>query len=225
MPGPLRSGAFAAVACAGAGAAGVAAGFSRGQGPGLGSALLAMVRFRGAARGPLPSWPALRCGGLFAGPGAGVACAGRGLCAAGPLLPGCGLPGANNNPTNIAKNQCRANINHNILSPQHAILPHSSQKACRGDLPGWLARSPCRLAPLCQQSSGACSKSFWDSPLVEGPARHVHPKTTTFCLVLGFTPSREACRAHQSQNDLEQGYSAILITAKAQRPPPQIAIF
>ena len=44
-------------------------------------------------------------------------------------------------------------------------------------------------------------------PLVEGPGRHVHPKTTTFCLVLGFTPSREACRAHQSQNDLEQLYS------------------
>ena len=41
-------------------------------------------------------------------------------------------------------------------------------------------------------------------PLVEGPGRHVYPKTTTFCLVLGFTPSREACRAHQSQNDLEQ---------------------
>lgn len=75
--------------------------------------------------------------------GAGVACAGRGLCAARSgvrclawaVLPGCGLPGANNNPTNIAKNQCRANINHNILSPQHAILPHSSQKVCRGSLP------------------------------------------------------------------------------------------
>ena len=78
--GPLRSGAFAAGACAGAGAAGVAAGFSRGQGPGLGSALLAMVRFRGAARGPLPSWPALpgpgwpALGGAFAqrGPGCAV---------------------------------------------------------------------------------------------------------------------------------------------------------
>ena len=35
---------------------------------------------------------------------------------------------------------------------------------------------------------GSCSKSFWDSPLVEGPGRQVHPKTTTFCLVLGFTP-------------------------------------
>ena len=81
----------------------------------------------------------------------------------------------------------------------------------------------CPMCLLCSQ--GSCSKSFWDLPLVEGPGRHVHPKTTTFCLVLGFTPSREACRAHHSQNDLEQGYSAILITAKAQRPPPQIAIF
>ena len=73
-----RAGAFAVVACAGA--AGVAAGFSRGQGPGLGSALLAMVRFRGAARGPLPSWPALpgpgwpALGGAFVqrGPGCAV---------------------------------------------------------------------------------------------------------------------------------------------------------
>ena len=67
--GPLRSGAFAAGACAGAGAAGVAAGFSRGQGPGLGSALLAMVRFRGAARGPLRSAVrgALSCMGRAAG--------------------------------------------------------------------------------------------------------------------------------------------------------------
>ena len=55
---------------------------------------------------------------------------------------------------------------------------------------------------------GSCSKSFWDSPLVEGPGRQVHPKTTTFCLVLGFTPSRQPSRAHQSQNDLEQRYSA-----------------
>ena len=45
-------------------------------------------------------------------------------------------------------------------------------------------------------------------PLVEGPARHVHPKTTTFCLVLGFTPSGRPSRAHQSQNDLGQLYSA-----------------
>ena len=90
----------------------------------------------------------------------------------------CGLPGANNNPTNIAKNQCRANINHNILSPQHAILPHSSQKACRGDLPGWLARSACRLAPLCQQS---CRNLFQ--------------------IVLGLTPRRRAWKACPSQND------------------------
>ena len=47
-------------------------------------------------------------------------------------------------------------------------------------------------------------------PLVEGPARHVHPKTTTFCLVLGFTPSGRPSRAHQSQNDLEQLYSGPL---------------
>ena len=48
---------------------------------------------------------------------------------------------------------------------------------------------------------------FGIHPLVEGPGRHVHPKTTTFCLVLGFTPSRQPSRAHQSQNDLEQLYS------------------
>ena len=53
----------------------------------------------------------------------------------------------------------------------------------------------------------SCSKSFWDSPLVEGPGRQVHPKTTTFCLVLGFTPSTQPSRAHQSQNDFEQRYS------------------
>ena len=55
---------------------------------------------------------------------------------------------------------------------------------------------------------GSCSKSFWDLPLVEGPARPVHPKTTTFCLVLGLTPSRQPSRAYQSQNDLEQRYSS-----------------
>ena len=64
----------------------------------------------------------------------------------------------------------------------------------------------CLNALLC--SHGSCSKSFWDSPLVEGPARQVHPKTTTFCLVLGFTPSTQPSRAHQSQNDFEQLYSA-----------------
>ena len=64
----------------------------------------------------------------------------------------------------------------------------------------------CLNAFLC--SHGSCSKSFWDLPLVEGPARHVHPKTTTFCLVLGFTPYRQPSKAHQSQNNLEQLYSA-----------------
>ena len=44
-------------------------------------------------------------------------------------------------------------------------------------------------------------------PLVEGPGRQVHPKTTTFCLVLGFTPSGRPSRAHQSQNELGQLYS------------------
>lgn len=57
-------------------------------------------------------------------------------CASGvPVVPVVRPAGANNNPTNIAKNQCRANINHNILSPQHAISPRPSQKACRGSLP------------------------------------------------------------------------------------------
>ena len=55
---------------------------------------------------------------------------------------------------------------------------------------------------LCTHDS--CSKSFWDSPLVEGPGRQVHPKTATFCLVLGFTPSWQPSKAHQSQNDFEQ---------------------
>ena len=48
---------------------------------------------------------------------------------------------------------------------------------------------------------------FGIHPLVEGSGRQVHPKTTTFCLVLGFAPSRQPYRAHQSQNDLEQRYS------------------
>ena len=47
-------------------------------------------------------------------------------------------------------------------------------------------------------------------PLVEGRRRQVHPKTTTFCLVLGFTPSGRPSRAHQSQNDLEQRFSTAL---------------
>ena len=58
--------------------------------------------------------------------------------------------------------------------------------------------------------AGSSSKSFWDLPLVEGPARHGHPKTTTFCLVLGFTPSTQPSRAHQSQNVFEQLYSGPL---------------
>ena len=65
----------------------------------------------------------------------------------------------------------------------------------------------CLNALLC--SYGSCSKSFWDLPLVEGPGRHVHPKTTTFCLVLGFTTSGRPSRAHQSQNDLEQDPPAV----------------
>ena len=56
-------------------------------------------------------------------------------------------------------------------------------------------------------------------PLVEGPARHVHPKTTTFCLVLGFTPSRQPSRAHQSQNDLGQLYSGTSVVDVACRYP------
>ena len=73
---------------------------------------------------------------------------------------------------------------------------------CRQPLPADLF---CRLSLAAV--AGSCSKSFWDSPLVEGPGRPVHPKTTTFCPVLGFTPSGRPCRAHQSQNDLEQLYS------------------
>ena len=67
----------------------------------------------------------------------------------------------------------------------------------------------CLNALSCSYDS--CSKSFWDSPLVEGPGRQVYPKTTTFCLVLGFTPSRQLSRAHQSQNDLEQRYSGTFV--------------
>ena len=144
-----RGGSCAAVACL-AGAAGA--------GP-----LLPGLARRWAWRGPLPSWPALP-GWPALGPLAlrrafrgargrgsvvhclqwcasgvrrGGLCAARSgvRCLAWAVLPGCGLPGANNNPTNIAKNQCRANINHNILSPQHAISPRPSQKVCRGSLP------------------------------------------------------------------------------------------
>ena len=52
-------------------------------------------------------------------------------------------------------------------------------------------------------------KRFGIHPLIEGPGRPVHPKTTTFCPILGFTPSTQPSRAHQSQNDLEQSTSAV----------------
>ena len=80
----------------------------------------------------------------------------------------------------------------------------------------WLtvAGSHCLPAVAC-----SCSKSFWDSPLVEGPERPVRPKTTTFCLVLGFTTSRQPSRAHQSQNDLEQHYSGPSVALPAGLSP------
>ena len=61
---------------------------------------------------------------------------------------------------------------------------------------------------------------FGMNPLVEGPGRHVHPKTTTFCLVLGFTPSRQPSRAHQSQNDFEQRYSGTSVDLPGPVSPP-----
>ena len=66
------------------------------------------------------------------------------------------------------------------------------------------------LSPTRRGPESSCSKSFWDLPLVEGPRRQVHPKTTTFCLVLGFTPSRQPSKTHQSQNDFEQLQSTTL---------------
>ena len=66
------------------------------------------------------------------------------------------------------------------------------------------------LSPTRRRPESSCSKSFWDLPLVEGPRRQVHPKTTTFCLVLGFTPSRQPSKTHQSQNDFEQLQSTTL---------------
>ena len=51
---------------------------------------------------------------------------------------------------------------------------------------------------------GVVPNRFGIYPLVEGPGRQVYPKTTTFCLVLGFTTSTQPSKAHQSQNDLEQ---------------------
>ena len=73
--------------------------------------------------------------------------------------------------------------------------------------------------------AGSCSKSFWDLPLVEGPARQVHPKTTTFCLVLGFTPSTQPSRAHQSQNDFEQRYSGPFVALQGGLCGPSLPRF
>ena len=99
-----------------------------------------------------------------------------------------------------------------VACPRCSVRPAPALAARRADfaLPAPL---PCPRLPSPaalrrnRRPAGACSKSFWDSPLVEGPGRPVHPKTTTFCPVLGFTPSGRPCRAHQSQNDLEQLYS------------------
>ena len=66
------------------------------------------------------------------------------------------------------------------------------------------------VMPFCAHKA-VVQKRFGIYPLVEGPGRHVHPKTTTFCLVLVFTPSIQPSRAHQSQNDLEQGSPAAKI--------------
>ena len=137
-------------------AAGLPVGSGRGLCVGRGGSCAAVgLPCRGlCAAGPLLPWPALGPLALrrafrgargrgsvvhclqwcASGVRRGGLCAARSgvRCLAWAVLPGCGLPGANNNPTNIAKNQCRANINHNILSPQHAILPHSSQKRLPG---------------------------------------------------------------------------------------------
>ena len=74
-----------------------------------------------------------------------------------------------------------------------------------------LERSLCPIVmPFCAYKA-VVQKRFGIHPLVEGPGRPVHPKTTTFCPVLGFTPSTQPSRAHQSQNDLEQGSPAAKI--------------
>ena len=76
----------------------------------------------------------------------------------------------------------------------------------------WLANSQIASSMTVEaQLMAVVQNRFGIYPLVEGPARHVHPKTTTFCLVLGFTPSGRPSRAHQSQNDLEQLYSGTLV--------------
>ena len=86
---------------------------------------------------------------------------------------------------------------------------HSSrllQQVAQGTI--CLTNSPIALSMVVEaQLMAVVQNRFGIYPLVEGPARHVHPKTTTFCLVLGFTPSIQPSRAHQSQNDLGQLYS------------------
>ena len=54
------------------------------------------------------------------------------------------------------------------------------------------------------QSMAVVPNRFGLHTLVEGPGRQVHPKTRQKVVVLGFTPSRQPSRAHQSQNVLEQ---------------------
>ena len=76
----------------------------------------------------------------------------------------------------------------------------------------WLANSQIASSMTVEaQLMAVVQNRFGIYPLVEGARRQVHPKTTTFCPVLGFTPSREAYRADQSQNDLGQLYSGTLV--------------
>ena len=72
----------------------------------------------------------------------------------------------------------------------------------------WLTNTPMASSMAVEaQLMAVVQNRFEIYPLVEGPAGQVHPKTTTFCPVLGFTPSIQPSRAHQSQNDLGQLYS------------------
>ena len=74
----------------------------------------------------------------------------------------------------------------------------------------WLASSQIASSMAVEaQLMAVVQKRFGIYPLVEGPTRQVHPKTTTFCPVLGFTPSGRPSRAHQSQNDFEQRSPAV----------------
>ena len=76
----------------------------------------------------------------------------------------------------------------------------------------WLTNTPMASSMAVEaQLMAVVQNRFGIYPLVEGPARHVHPKTTTFCPVLGFTPSGRPSRAHQSQNDLGQLYSGLSV--------------